>query len=99
MAKYAVGDVQGCLNPLKALLSRVDFNPSTDLLISVGDLVNRGPQSLATLRYCMGLGNAFKMVLGNHDLHLLAIAEGVKAPSEQDTIQEVLSCARQRKNL
>lgn len=90
MAKYAVGDVQGCLNPLEALLSKVDFNPSIDLLISVGDLVNRGPQSLATLRYCMGLGNAFKMVLGNHDLHLLAIAEGVRAPSKQDTIQEVL---------
>lgn len=90
MAKYAVGDIQGCLDPLKALLDKVAFNPSTDLLISVGDLVNRGPQSLATLRYCMQLGNAFKMVLGNHDLHLLAIAEGIRAPSSQDTIQDVL---------
>ena len=90
MAKYAVGDVQGCLDPLKALLTKVAFNPSRDTLISAGDLVNRGPQSLETLRYCMGLGSAFKMVLGNHDLHLLAIAEGIKAPSEQDTIQEVL---------
>ena len=90
MAKYAVGDVQGCLDPLKALLAKVAFNPSRDTLISAGDLVNRGPQSLETLRYCMGLGSAFKMVLGNHDLHLLAIAEGIRAPSEQDTIQEVL---------
>ena len=90
MAKYAVGDVQGCLDPLKALLTKVAFNPSRDTLISAGDLVNRGPKSLETLRYCMGLGSAFKMVLGNHDLHLLAIAEGIRAPSEQDTIQEVL---------
>lgn len=90
MAKYAVGDVQGCLDPLEALLNKVDFNPSIDLLISAGDLINRGPQSLATLRFCMKLGNAFKMVLGNHDLHLLAIAEGIRAPSAQDTIQEVL---------
>jgi bis(5'-nucleosyl)-tetraphosphatase (symmetrical) len=97
MAKYAVGDVQGCLDPLKALLSKVDFNPSSDILISVGDLVNRGPQSLATLRYCMGLGNAFKMVLGNHDLHLLAIAEGVRVPSAQDTIQEVLDAPDREK--
>ena len=81
MAKYAVGDVQGCLDPLKALLAKVAFNPSRDTLISAGDLVNRGPQSLETLRYCMGLGSAFKMVLGNHDLHLLAIAEGIRAPS------------------
>lgn len=97
MAKYAVGDIQGCLEPLKALLSKVGFNPSTDLLISVGDLVNRGPQSLKTLRFCMGLGNAFKMVLGNHDLHLLAIAEGIRAPSKQDTIQEVLNAPDKEK--
>lgn len=97
MAKYAVGDIQGCLSPLKALLDSVAFNPSTDLLISVGDLVNRGPQSLETLRFCMGLGNAFKMVLGNHDLHLLAIAEGIRAPSAQDTIQEVLDAPDREK--
>ena len=60
MAKYAVGDVQGCLDPLKALLTKVAFNPSRDTLISAGDLVNRGPKSLETLRYCMGLGSAFK---------------------------------------
>jgi len=97
MATYAVGDIQGCLDPLKALLNRVSFNPSCDTLISVGDLVNRGPQSLAALRYCMGLGNAFKMVLGNHDLHLLAIAEGIRKPSEQDTIQEVLDAPDREK--
>lgn len=99
MAKYAVGDIQGCLAPLKSLLNKVSFNPSTDLLISAGDLVNRGPQSLDTLRFCMGLGNAFKMVLGNHDLHLLAIAEGIRAPSKQDTIQEVLNAPDSEKIL
>lgn len=91
MAIYAVGDIQGCLAPLKALLKKVNFCKQNDLLVSVGDLINRGPDSLATLRFCMELGNAFKMVLGNHDLHLLALAEGVKKPSNKDTIQDVLN--------
>ena len=90
MATYVVGDVQGCLEPLKALLETVNFNQHNDLLISAGDLINRGPESLATLRFCMGLGNSFNMVLGNHDLHLLAIAEGIRAPNKKDTIQEIL---------
>ena len=90
MAMYAIGDVQGCLAPLKALLKKVRFNPQHDLLISAGDLINRGPESLATIRFCMDLGSAFKMVLGNHDLHLLAIAEGVRAPNNKDTIEEIL---------
>ena len=90
MAIYAVGDIQGCLAPLKALLKKVRFNPQQDLLISAGDLINRGPESLATIRFCMDLGSAFKMVLGNHDLHLLAIAEGVRAPNNKDTIEEIL---------
>ena len=90
MAIYAIGDVQGCLAPLKVLLKKVRFNPQQDLLISAGDLINRGPESLATIRFCMDLGSAFKMVLGNHDLHLLAIAEGVRDPSNKDTIKEIL---------
>jgi len=90
MSTYVVGDIQGCLAPLLALLENLDFDPSKDKLISVGDLVNRGPQSLQTLRFCMDLGNAFQMVLGNHDLHLLAVAEGVRKPNRKDTLQDIL---------
>jgi bis(5'-nucleosyl)-tetraphosphatase (symmetrical) len=93
MATYVVGDIQGCLSPLKALLQKVQFDRKKDLLISAGDLINRGPESLATLRFCMELGDAFKMVLGNHDLHLLAIAEGVRAPGKHDTIDEILQAS------
>jgi bis(5'-nucleosyl)-tetraphosphatase (symmetrical) len=90
MATYVVGDIQGCLKPLKALLEKVNFNKDNDLLISAGDLINRGPESLATMRFCMGLDKAFNMVLGNHDLHLLAVAEGIREPNKKDTIQEIL---------
>jgi len=90
MATYVVGDIQGCLDPLLALLDQVCFEPARDRLISVGDLVNRGPQSLETLRYCKRLGHSFQMVLGNHDLHLLAIAEGVRKPTPKDTLQNIL---------
>jgi len=90
VATYVVGDIQGCLDPLLALLEKICFEPTEDQLISVGDLVNRGPQSLETLRYCKSLGSSFQMVLGNHDLHLLAIAEGVKNPTPKDTIQTIL---------
>lgn len=93
MTMYAVGDVQGCLDPLLGLLEQVSFDPSHDLLISVGDLVNRGPKSLETMRFCKGLGSAFKMVLGNHDLHLLAIAHGVRGPTNKDTLDDILSAA------
>jgi bis(5'-nucleosyl)-tetraphosphatase (symmetrical) len=90
MATYVIGDIQGCLKPLKALLEKVNFNKNNDLLISAGDLINRGPESLATMRFCMDLGKAFNMVLGNHDLHLLAVAEGIRKPNQKDTIQEIL---------
>ena len=90
MSTYVVGDIQGCLEPLVALLAKVDFEPSRDQLISVGDLVNRGPQSLETIRYCMDLGDSFQMVLGNHDLHLLAVAAGTRKPNPKDTLQEIL---------
>ena len=98
MAVYAVGDIQGCLAPLKALLNKVRFNKDKDMLISVGDLINRGPESLNTIRFCMGLGQAFKMVLGNHDLHLLALSEGIRKPSNKDTIHEILH-APDRQNI
>lgn len=93
MAIYAVGDIQGCIAPLKALLEKINFNSDSDILISAGDLINRGPESLETIRFCMDLGKSFKMVLGNHDLHLLAIAEGISSPNNKDTIVEILNAA------
>lgn len=91
MTTYAVGDIQGCLEPLKRLLDELDFSPDRDQLWSVGDVVNRGPQSLATLRFVKSLGPAFRMVLGNHDLHLLASARGYRQPTPKDTLDDVLA--------
>ena len=90
MAVYAVGDVQGCYAELCTLLEQVKFDPSRDQLWLVGDVVNRGPESLRVLRLIRSLGPAAQMVLGNHDLHLLAAAEGVQRLRALDTLQEVL---------
>ncbi len=90
MASYAVGDIQGCLDPLKRLLDSVGFDPAGDRLLAVGDLVNRGPASLDTLRWLRALGPAFDSVLGNHDLHLLAVAAGTRAPHPKDTLAAIL---------
>jgi len=76
MAVYAIGDLQGCYDPFRRLLDELDFEPSSDTLWLTGDLVNRGPKSLKTLRFVMKLGNCVKTVLGNHDLHFLALAAG-----------------------
>lgn len=78
MSTYAVGDIQGCLAPLKALLADVRFDPKKDHLWCAGDLVNRGPDSLDTLRFLQSLGTSVTCVLGNHDLHLLALAYATK---------------------
>ncbi|MBM7062228.1 symmetrical bis(5'-nucleosyl)-tetraphosphatase [Pseudomonas sp. UL073] len=90
MAVYAVGDLQGCLKPLQCLLQRVAFDPTQDRLWLVGDLVNRGPQSLETLRFLYAMREAVVCVLGNHDLHLLATAHHIERLKKSDTLREIL---------
>ncbi len=86
---YAIGDIQGCFEPLERLLRRIRYSRS-DCLWLVGDLVNRGPHSLEVLRWARRLGGRAVSVLGNHDLHLLARAAGVSGPRRRDTLAEVL---------
>ena len=87
---YLIGDVQGCCGALDRLLDKVGFSPSRDRIWVLGDLVNRGPESLETLRRLRGLGDAATCLLGNHDLNLLAVAHGVRQPHKGDTIAEIL---------
>ena len=92
MPRYAIGDIQGCCDELKALLARCNYKADSDQLWFVGDLVNRGPQSLETLRFVRALGANATVVLGNHDLHLLALAYGSKRkPKGGDTLDAVLA--------
>lgn len=90
MATYAIGDIQGCYESLLRLLDRIGFDPIRDRLWFVGDLVNRGPDSLATLRFVKGLGESALTVLGNHDLHLLALAVGNSKQKEKSNLDPVL---------
>lgn len=90
MACYAIGDIQGCYDELLALLERIGFEPERDRLWFVGDLVNRGPKSLETLRFVKGLGDAGLTVLGNHDLHLLAAAWYPRNVRRKDTLHAIL---------
>jgi len=90
MSTYVIGDIQGCYKPLRKLLSQVDFKPGKDRLWCVGDLINRGPKSLDTLRFLRDMGNAVTIVLGNHDLHFLAIYYGGSSNRNKDTLQELL---------
>ncbi|CZF84059.1 Bis(5'-nucleosyl)-tetraphosphatase, symmetrical [Grimontia celer] len=90
MATYLVGDIQGCFDDLNALLKEASFDPSSDHLYIAGDLVARGPDSLAVLRFVKSLGEHGHTVLGNHDLHLLAVSEGIMKPKGKDKTLPIL---------
>lgn len=93
MATYTIGDIQGCYGALRRLLDLVCFDERRDQLWFVGDLVNRGPDSLAVLRFVRGLGSHAITVLGNHDLHLLCVAAGVQPPHRHDTLDALLQAS------
>ncbi|MDT8991119.1 symmetrical bis(5'-nucleosyl)-tetraphosphatase [Curvibacter sp. APW13] len=90
MALYLIGDIQGCDDALAQLLHHVDFSPSRDTLYVLGDLVNRGPDSVAVVRRLMAYGSSAHCLLGNHDLHLLAVAHGCRPPKRKDTLTPLL---------
>ena len=98
MAVYAIGDVQGCYDELQQLLEQIHFDPQQDRLWFAGDLVNRGPKSLETLRFIRQLGDRATCVLGNHDLHLIAAAHGHPMGSDDHTLDAIL-CAPDRDEL
>ena len=94
MAVYAIGDLQGCYDPFRRLLDELDFEPSRDTLWLAGDLVNRGPKSLKTIRFVKELGDAAITVLGNHDLHFLALHSGaVRYADRFSSLQRLLNAA------
>jgi len=90
MSTYAIGDIQGCYQPLRCLLDKIEFNPQQDTLWIAGDLINRGPESLQALRYLYSIRHAVIAVLGNHDLHLLSRAFVNGRASKQDTLDDIL---------
>jgi bis(5'-nucleosyl)-tetraphosphatase (symmetrical) len=98
MSTYAIGDIQGCFTPLQKLLDKIHFDPAQDKLWLTGDLVNRGPESLQALRFIKNLGKSAQIVLGNHDLHLLAMSYEMHPGWREDTVAEILN-APDRKEL
>ncbi len=90
MSLYAIGDIQGCRDALERLLETVRFDSAVDRVVLVGDLVNRGPDSLGTIRLVRSLGDSALAILGNHDLNALAVAHGVRTPRPRDTLDELL---------
>lgn len=94
MTHYAVGDIQGCYRELMDVLDQVDFNPRNDCLWVAGDMVNRGPDSLATLRFLYRHKDSVRCVLGNHDLHLLAIYYGHRQSKSSDTLNPILKSSK-----
>jgi bis(5'-nucleosyl)-tetraphosphatase (symmetrical) len=91
MHTYAIGDLQGCCQQLQNLLTLIDTPTPASKLFFVGDLVNRGPRSLATLRLLRSLGDRAQVVLGNHDLHLLAVSQGIRPAHASDTLNDILT--------
>jgi bis(5'-nucleosyl)-tetraphosphatase (symmetrical) len=98
MATYAIGDIQGCFSQLKKLLKHIQFDDAHDSLWFAGDIINRGSESLETIRFIKNLGSRHKVVLGNHDLHFLAVAHGVHPGWKEDTFNDILT-APDRKEL
>jgi len=90
VTRYAIGDIQGCYAELQQLLAQLNFTPDRDQIYLVGDLVNRGPASLEVLRFVRALGDNAVVVLGNHDLHLLAVAHGARRNKKTDTLDDIL---------
>ena len=90
MSNYAVGDIQGCYGEFRDLLGKINFDPNKDKLWLVGDLINRGPNSLETLDYIFNIKESCNIVLGNHDLHLISVSENLREIQELDTLDEIL---------
>jgi len=90
MATYAIGDIQGCYQSFRKLLKKIDFDPKQDQLWLAGDMINRGPDSLKVMSYILENQSSIKCVLGNHDLHFLAVAQGCKSINPKDTFTDIL---------